>query len=73
MLEPAQTILILQQQPDPLTLIATTNGKLAALNQHRFLFAIQNTPMFAIEVMRSYSNRLRQFKRLVSDQNATKS
>lgn len=47
------------------TAIARCDCSLVYLNQERFLFAIQNTPMFAIEVMRSYSNRLRHLKQLV--------
>lgn len=46
------------------TAVARTDCSLVYLNQERFLFAIQNTPMFAIEVMRSFSDRLRHFKRL---------
>ena len=44
------------------TAIATTDCTLASLDQQRFLFAIQTTPMFAVEVMRSYSERLRHLK-----------
>jgi CRP/FNR family transcriptional regulator, cyclic AMP receptor protein len=40
------------------TAIAKTDCKLAFLNEQRFLFAVQETPMFALEVMRSYSQRL---------------
>lgn len=46
------------------TAVARSDCSLVYLNQERFLFAIQNTPMFAIEVMRSFSDRLRHFKRL---------
>ncbi|MFM7789834.1 MAG: cyclic nucleotide-binding domain-containing protein, partial [Microcystis panniformis] len=48
--------------PDKLresTAIAKTDCKLACLNQPQFLFAVQETPMFAIEVLRSYSDRFR--------------
>lgn len=45
------------------TAIAKTDCKLAYIDQSRFLYAIQETPMFAIEVMRSYSERLRNFKK----------
>lgn len=47
--------------------IAKTDCKLAVLDRDRFMFAIQNTPMFAIELMRSFSSRLRQLKRDVAD------
>ena len=43
--------------------IAHTNCELMTLNQSRFLFVCQNTPMFAIEVMRSFSDRLRKLKK----------
>lgn len=123
MLEPAQTVAIFQQQPDPLkftagaiifeegkpgeemygiiegevetivnnkvvetivkgdvfgegalvqpegtrasTAIAKTDCVLAVLNKERFLFAVQQTPMFALEVMKSYSDRLRKIKNLL--------
>ncbi len=42
--------------------IAQTDCQLAVLTQDRFLFAIQNTPMFAVELMRSFSSRLRRLK-----------
>jgi len=44
------------------TAIAKTDCTLAAINETRFKFLIENTPTFALEVMRSYSDRLRQFK-----------
>lgn len=40
------------------TAIAKTDCKLAFLDQQRFLFAVQETPMFALKVMKSYSERL---------------
>ncbi len=39
--------------------IAKTPCKLADLDQKHFLFAVQETPMFALEIMREYSKRLR--------------
>ncbi len=44
---------------------AKTDCKIASLDQEHFLFAVQETPMFAIEVMRSYSDRLRSLKFLI--------
>ncbi|MEQ8537863.1 MAG: cyclic nucleotide-binding domain-containing protein [Coleofasciculus sp. D1-CHI-01] len=38
--------------------IAKTDCTLAFLDQQRFLFAVQETPMFALDVMKSYSERL---------------
>ncbi|HEY9598579.1 MAG TPA: cyclic nucleotide-binding domain-containing protein [Cyanophyceae cyanobacterium] len=40
------------------TAIAKTDCQLAFLDQQRFLFAVQETPMFALKVMKSYSERL---------------
>ncbi len=45
------------------TAIAKTDCKLAVLNLERFLFIVQETPLFALNVMRSMSNQLRQLKR----------
>lgn len=44
------------------TAIAKTPCKLAAIDENRLKFLIENTPNFALEVMRSFSNRLRKFK-----------
>lgn len=44
------------------TAIAKTDCKLAYLERNNFLFAVQQTPMFALEVMRSYSDRIRRLR-----------
>ncbi len=44
---------------------AKTDCKIASLDQQHFLFAVQETPMFALEVMRSYSDRFRRLKLLI--------
>lgn len=44
------------------TAVAKTDCVLAELDMERFLFAVQNTPMFAVEIMHSLSTRLRRFK-----------
>lgn len=44
------------------TAIARTECTLIAVSESRFKFLIENTPMFAIEVLQSFSNRLRRFK-----------
>lgn len=46
------------------TAIAKTESVLGFLTQNQFLFALQETPMFAIQVMRSYSDRFRRLKEL---------
>jgi CRP/FNR family transcriptional regulator, cyclic AMP receptor protein len=45
------------------TAVAKTNCKLAYLDQQHFLYAVQETPLFALEVIRSYSDRLQKFKK----------
>ena len=44
------------------TAIAKTDCIIGFLDQERFLFAIENTPMFAIDIMKNYSNRARHLK-----------
>jgi CRP-like cAMP-binding protein len=44
------------------TVIAKTEAKLASLDRQRFMFAVQQTPMFALAVMKSYSDRFRRLK-----------
>jgi CRP-like cAMP-binding protein len=44
------------------TAIAKTDCLLATMDKSRFLFAVQQTPMFALEVVKSYSDRLRRLK-----------
>jgi CRP-like cAMP-binding protein len=55
--------LVHQEHTRASTAIAKTECKLAELDQKRFLFAVQETPMFALDVIRSYSYRLRRLKR----------
>jgi CRP-like cAMP-binding protein len=47
------------------TAITKTDCKLAYLDQTRFLFAVQETPVFAIEVIRNYSERLNRLRQEV--------
>ncbi len=42
----------------PYTAIAKTDCKLVFLEKKHFLFAIQETPLFALEVLKIYSDRL---------------
>jgi CRP/FNR family transcriptional regulator, cyclic AMP receptor protein len=44
------------------TAIAKTDCTIAALDRQHFMFAVQSTPMFALEVIRSYSDRFRNAK-----------
>ncbi|MCA1994320.1 MAG: cyclic nucleotide-binding domain-containing protein [Coleofasciculus sp. S288] len=45
--------------------IAHSDCKIAFLDQQRFLFAVQETPLFALKVMKSYSERLSRLMTLV--------
>lgn len=47
------------------TAIAKTNCQIISLNRERFLFAVQETPLFALEVIRSYSDRFRSIKAML--------
>ena len=47
--------------------IAKTECKVAFMERKNFLFAVQQTPMFALEVMRSYSDRIRRLRQSVCD------
>lgn len=44
------------------TAVAQTDCTLAVMDLKKFLFAVQETPMFALEIMYSLSERLRHFK-----------
>jgi CRP/FNR family transcriptional regulator, cyclic AMP receptor protein len=48
------------------TAIAKTDCQLAYLDRQHFLFAVQETPMFAIEVMRHYSLRLHHLEKAIA-------
>ncbi|MEE3717911.1 cyclic nucleotide-binding domain-containing protein [Tumidithrix elongata RA019] len=48
------------------TAIAKTDCQLAYLPKLEFLFAVQETPEFALQVMRNYSDRLRQARETLS-------
>jgi len=44
------------------TAVAKLDCKLACMDLHHFLFAVEETPQFAIQIMYSYSERLRQLR-----------
>lgn len=48
--------------------IAKTDCKLAMMERKNFLFAVQQTPMFALEIMRSYSDRISRLRESVTSQ-----
>ena len=50
---------IVDGSPRSATAVAVTDTKLAVLVRQRFLFLVQETPMFALQVMSSIAERLR--------------
>jgi CRP/FNR family transcriptional regulator, cyclic AMP receptor protein len=50
---------IVDSSPRSATAVAVTDTKLAVIDRHRFLFLVQETPMFALQVMSSLADRLR--------------
>jgi len=51
---------VIDTQPRSATAVAQTACKLVPVTQKRFTFLVQQTPFFAIEVMRTVVERLRQ-------------
>jgi CRP-like cAMP-binding protein len=49
---------LVEEQPRSYTAIAKTDCQLAVLDEERFFFAVQELPMFALEVIQSYAARL---------------
>jgi CRP-like cAMP-binding protein len=49
------------------TAISQTEVQLAYLDRERFMFAVQQNPVFALEVIRSYSDRFRHLKEQFSE------
>ena len=50
---------LMDDQPRSATVLAVTEAELIPIDQRRFLFLVQQTPFFAIRVMRVMSARLR--------------
>jgi CRP/FNR family transcriptional regulator, cyclic AMP receptor protein len=50
---------IVDASPRNATAVAVTETKLAVIDRQRFLFLVQETPMFAVQVMSSIAERLR--------------
>nr|ADN13617.1 putative transcriptional regulator, Crp/Fnr family [Gloeothece verrucosa PCC 7822] len=44
------------------TAIAVTDTQLGFLDRQRFLYAVHQTPMFSLQIMKSYSDRFRRLK-----------
>ncbi len=57
---------LIEHAPRSATVTATTDCTLAEINEKRFLFLTQQTPGFALAVMRILSSRLRRMDALTS-------
>lgn len=51
---------MLDKTPRAATARAKTDCRIATIDEKRFLFMVQQTPYFALEVMRTISSRLRE-------------
>jgi CRP/FNR family cyclic AMP-dependent transcriptional regulator len=63
-LEPGDTfgeMAIVGNAPRSLTAVATESTLLAVIDERAFLFLVHETPMFAVQVMRSMAERIREF------------
>ena len=50
---------LIEKEPRTATAVARSDAKVVAVDERRFLFLIQQTPNFALHVMRVLSDRLR--------------
>lgn len=51
---------LVDSAPRSATAITTTDTVLAVIDRHRFLFLVQETPMFALQVMSAMAERFRE-------------
>jgi CRP/FNR family cyclic AMP-dependent transcriptional regulator len=67
MLEPGDTfgeMAIVSDAPRSLSAVATDDSVLAVIDERAFLFLVHETPMFALQVMRSLAERIRELDEL---------
>jgi CRP/FNR family cyclic AMP-dependent transcriptional regulator len=63
--EPFGEMALIDQAPRTATAIAKTPCKLAVIPEKRFLFMVQTTPHFALQIMRVMADRLRKMNERV--------
>ena len=51
---------IIDSAPRSLSAVATEDSEVAVIDERTFLFLVQETPMFALQVMRSMAARIRE-------------
>jgi CRP-like cAMP-binding protein len=56
---------LLDAEPRSASAIAATDCEVVSVDQKRFLFMVQQTPFFALEVMRTMAARLREMNKRV--------
>ena len=56
---------LIDHGPRSATVTASTDCTLAEIDEKRFLFLVQQTPMFALSVMRLLSQRLRRMNAMI--------
>jgi CRP-like cAMP-binding protein len=57
--EPFGEMALIDQAPRVATAVAKTRSKLAVIPEKRFLFMVQTTPFFALQIMKVMADRLR--------------
>jgi CRP/FNR family cyclic AMP-dependent transcriptional regulator len=57
--EPFGEMALIDQAPRTATAVAKTACKLAVIPERRFLFMVQTTPHFALQIMKAMSDRLK--------------
>ena len=60
-----QSALVQPEHTRASTARARTNCLIAFLDKEHFLFAVQQTPIFALEILRSYSNRVHTLRQMI--------
>ena len=55
---------LIDHRPRSAKAVAKTDCKIAILDQHQFLFLVQETPLFALHVMSTMAERLRRMNEL---------